>query len=353
MTQERRIIAITADRELSAAAARLGALAGVAVDVCGASDGVGAGWRSADVVIVGADLAPAIAASDPGRRQGVVVITAGPRDDGLWRAAVELGAIGLFSVPQEERDIVELMAEISEPAVSASSVLAVIGGCGGAGASTLAAALALTSSRSRPTVVIDGDRLGGGLDVLLGIEQSPGLRWAELATTRGRLQSASFSGRLPQAAGCALLSWDRGGNEVATPDATAAVVAAASRAFRRVVIDLPRLQDPAAAVLTRAADRIIVITTAAVRAIAATSCLLADLAMGFAQVDLVVRDPGGGRCAVREVEQVVGIPVRVTIASEPAVAAAIDRGAGPLVRPRGSLARACDELLTVDARSAA
>lgn len=353
MDQARRVVAITADRELRAAAARLGALAGVAVETWGASDGVRAGWRSADVVIVGADLAGAIAASEPGRRHGVVVITAGPRDDALWRSAVQLGAVGLFSVPAEERDVVELMVDVVEPAVSTSSVLAVVGGCGGAGASTLAVAIGLVSARSQPTVVIDGDRLGGGLDVLFGIEEVPGLRWPELSDTRGRVAGSLFSERLPRAAGCAVLSWDRGGHQAATTDAATAVVAAASRAFGLVVIDLPRSLDAAAAVLAGAADRIIVVTTVGIRAVAATASLLADLATGFAPIELVVRDPGGGRLTTREVERAVGLPVRAAISSEPAVATAADRGTGPLVRPRGSLARTCGELLATVARSAA
>jgi secretion/DNA translocation related CpaE-like protein len=353
MAQVRRIVAITADRELSAAAVRLGALAGAAVDVLGASDGVRASWRSADAVILGADLACAIAASDPGRRPGVVVITAGPRDDGLWRAAVQLGAVGLFSVPDEERDVVELIVETFEPAMASSSVLAVVGGCGGAGASTVAATLALVSARSRPTVVVDGDRLGGGLDVLLGVEHVAGLRWPELADTRGRLQSASFAERLPQVAGCAVLSWDRASSAPVTPDAGAAVVAAAARAFELVVIDLPRSLDAAGEVLASAADRIVVVTTSSIRAIAATASLLADLAARLAPVDLVVRDPGGGRLSVREVERAVGVPVRATISSESAVAAAAERGELSLVRRRGSLVRTCAELLSADVCSAA
>jgi secretion/DNA translocation related CpaE-like protein len=353
MGQVRRVVAITADRELSAAAARLGALAGAAVDVSSTIDGVRAGWRSADAVIIGADLLQVMATADPGRRPGVVVITAGPRDDSLWRAAVQLGAMGLFSVPGEERDVVDRIVETFEPARSSSSVLAVVGGCGGAGASTVASALGLISARTRPTVLVDGDRLGGGLDVLLGIEQVPGLRWSELADTRGRVHSTSFAEGLPQAEGCAVLSWDRASRELVTPDAAAAVVAAATRAFGLVVIDLPRLRDPSVAALAAAADRTVVVTTACVRAIAATASLLADPTLAAAQVELVVRDPGGGRLAVREIEQVLGIPVRASICSEPGVAAAAERGEVPVARRRGSLVRACSELLEIERRSAA
>jgi CO dehydrogenase nickel-insertion accessory protein CooC1 len=62
------------------------------------------------------------------------------------------------------------------------------GGRGGAGASVLATALALTASRlDRPTMLVDADPYGGGLDLVLGAEKTGGLRWPDLAGTRGRV----------------------------------------------------------------------------------------------------------------------------------------------------------------------
>src|SRR5450756_3160863 len=45
---------------------------------------------------------------------------------------------------------------------------------GGVGASCLAASLAAESARTRPTALVDLDLGGGGLDVLLGIEDDGG-----------------------------------------------------------------------------------------------------------------------------------------------------------------------------------
>lgn len=351
MAQVRRILAITADPVLQSAAQRLGALVGATVER--RSEAARSGWAAADAVIVGADLVQAVVASRPARRPGVLVLAGEGLDDGLWRSAVRLGAAGVFAVPGEEREVVELLGCAFEPAPAASSVIAVTGACGGAGTSTLAAGLALTSAATWSTVLIDGDRLGGGLDLLLGIEQLPGLRWPDLASTRGRLPSESFAQQLPAVAGCAVLSWDRAGTSAVTPEAAAVVIEAATRAFTTVVVDLQRISDSSTEVLGAAADRVIVLTVASVRAIAATRSVLADLTRWSAPVDLVLRDPGGAGLSRREVERAVGVPVRLGFGSESAVAAAAERGDLPTARPRGALARACRELLDADLRASA
>ena len=63
-------------------------------------------------------------------------------------------------------------------------VLAVVGGSGGVGASTFAAALATAAA---PATLIDLDPVSGGIDVLLGIEDVPGARWSGLRLEGGRL----------------------------------------------------------------------------------------------------------------------------------------------------------------------
>ena len=60
------------------------------------------------------------------------------------------------------------------------AAVAVVGGCGGAGASVLAAALAVTAVRhGGRALLVDCDPLGGGLDLVLGAEHVAGLRWPD------------------------------------------------------------------------------------------------------------------------------------------------------------------------------
>ena len=46
--------------------------------------------------------------------------------------------------------------------------------------------------------MVDADPVGGGIDLVVGAEHAPGVRWPELAGTSGRLSAASLSDALPK-----------------------------------------------------------------------------------------------------------------------------------------------------------
>jgi hypothetical protein len=119
----------------------------------------------------------------------------------------------------------------------AGAVLGVLGGSGGVGASTFAAVLALCAGRS---VLIDLDRVGGGIDVLLGIESHPGARWSGLRSGGGRIEPAALADGLPRWRGVPVLAADTG------PPSSAAVPAVldAARSLGTVVLALPRERSP-------------------------------------------------------------------------------------------------------------
>src|SRR5699024_434564 len=64
-----------------------------------------------------------------------------------------------------------------EPPVAPGTTVGVVAGCGGAGASVLACALARRAGADHSTVLVDADPLGGGLDPVLRAEQGPGPHW--------------------------------------------------------------------------------------------------------------------------------------------------------------------------------
>jgi secretion/DNA translocation related CpaE-like protein len=350
MPDARRIVALTARDDLRAEVLRLGALAGADVEPVSASNGVRAVWRSAHVVVVGADLARAVATAGLPRRSGVVVVGSDEPTAELWRSVVELGAVRLLVLPADEQVLIELMSDAVEPATPGGSTIAVIGGCGGAGASTLAAALAVTASRAGPAVLIDGDCHGGGLDVLLGAEQLPGARWPDLAGTRGRLRATALTETLVHVDGCAVLSWGRSGSTDLSIEAANAVMAAASRAFRSVIVDLPRRLDVGAAALAAAADLVVMVVPATVRAAAAAVAVAAQVLPHCAELRIVVRDSDAGQLSAREIADALGIAVVAVVESESAVTVAAERGEPPLRRARGSLHDACCDLLAASNR---
>lgn len=117
-----------------------------------------------------------------------------------------------------------------------AGVVGVLGGSGGVGASTFAAALATSAGRS---VLVDCDPVGGGIDVLLGIEAVPGARWSGLHVDGGRLDPQLLGDGLPRWGEVGVLAAD-------VPPSPAAVdqVIAAAAELGTVVLDLPREPGP-------------------------------------------------------------------------------------------------------------
>jgi secretion/DNA translocation related CpaE-like protein len=276
------------------------------------------------------------------------VLTTGSVDAACWEAALALGASGLLRMPEQQAMLVDELRSGSSARTTAARVIAVTGGCGGAGASTLAAALAITASSSSRALLIDGDPLGGGLDVLVGAESVPGLRWNELAATRGRLDATAFAGAICDVHGIGLLSWGRPRPPCTLDtDAIDAVLGAASQAFATVVIDIARFPGRATHCLLEACDASVVVVPADVRSVAATASLVASFGRRLGTPHLVVRDPGGARLAANDVASSLGLSLAATLRSEPAVQLAAQRGEPPTRRGRGALSHVCEEILTV------
>jgi hypothetical protein len=137
-------------------------------------------------------------------------------DAELWRTAFELGAERTVELPARGELLVDLLAEVVDGRAPRSDRgLAVLGGCGGAGASVLAAATATTAARrGDEALLVDADPLGGGLDLALGTESADGLRWSGLAVSGGRIAAGALQQALPRhelAAGrVSVLACDRG-----------------------------------------------------------------------------------------------------------------------------------------------
>ncbi|NHA00850.1 hypothetical protein G5V59_15465 [Nocardioides sp. W3-2-3] len=119
-----------------------------------------------------------------------------------------------------------------------------IGGSGGAGATTFACALGQWAARSGDAVVIDCDPQGPGLDRMLGVERRDGFRWDALCQTTGRLSARALREALPRSGALGVLSWYVDGR-VPTLQAFAAreALSAARRGHAVVVVDLPRSPD--------------------------------------------------------------------------------------------------------------
>ncbi|MFD9643185.1 septum site-determining protein Ssd, partial [Streptomyces sp. NPDC059082] len=197
---------------------RLCAAAGVEPEVHHRVPERRASWTDPPLVLVGDDAAAHCRGAV--RRPGTLLVARDRDDPGLWRLAVELGAESVLRLPGAESLLVDRLADAAEGAEGAALTVGVVGGRGGAGASTLACGLALAAARAgHRTLLVDGDPLGGGLDVLLGGEREEGRRWPDFAASKGRLAGGALEESLPSLRGVRVLSWGREAGGAGPPPA--------------------------------------------------------------------------------------------------------------------------------------
>jgi secretion/DNA translocation related CpaE-like protein len=305
------------------------------------------GWSRAPLVIVGADLAEAMGAASPPLRDDVVVVTRDLDDADVWRRAVAVGARRVVVLPDGERWLADALADAAEGSGRGAAVVAVVGGRGGAGASTLAAALAVTGTRlGRRTMIVDADPLGGGVDLLLGGESAAGPRWPQLAGTSGRVGADSLHAALPRIGELSVLSWDRSGALTIPAPAMQALLSAGVRGSDLVVVDLPRRLDDAARCALDVAAVVLMVVPAEVRAAAAAARVAADVALSCSDLRVVVRGPAPSGLDGPAVAGALGLPLAGWLRPEPGLARALERGEPPARRGTGPLATFALEFLT-------
>ncbi|GAA2232537.1 MULTISPECIES: septum site-determining protein Ssd [Kitasatospora] len=297
-------------------------------------------WENAPLVLVGDDQAERCAAL--GRRAGVLLLGLDLDDCEVWVRAVRLGAEHVLFLPDAQAWLLDRIADAAEGVGPPALTVAVLGGRGGAGASTLACALAITAARTgHRTMLIDADPLGGGLDVLLGGEGAGGLRWPDLAASRGRVNGAELARALPELHRLAALSWDRGDTLAVPPEAMRSVVAAARRRGGLVVLDLPRHLDSAAGQALEQADTGLLVVPAELRAMAAADRVASAARMRLSDLRAVVRVPGPAGLAAPEIARGLGLRLAGELPREPGLGVDVERGAPPGTRAKGPLARFC------------
>ncbi len=299
---------------------------------------LGGRWQTASTVFVGVDAAAEVAA------------LALPRRDRVFLVGRDVGAAALWSMPLGAEVIVlpEGRAWLSTVLAGPGSqgtgrVTVLLGGSGGVGTSTLAASLAWTASKSGSSVaLVDADRLGGGIDLLLGAEQTTGWRWPRFTAAEGVL--GDLREFLPVVDGVAVVSMARGPDLDLAREPLTAVLGSLQRTYDHVVIDPGRWVGAAARESVRHASRTLVVVGGSVRGLAAAGQALR--AFEPSEAELVVRQLPPARLPDDVAEEVLGLPVAGRLRHDPRLAAAAERGERPpLGRRRGGLGALCDRLL--------
>lgn len=337
-------LVITGDVELLDHVLAASAAAGVEPRVIDDASAARSLWRAEAMVIVGRDRARQLAALALPRRAEVFLVGVAAERVELDQWSAPLGA-AVIVLPESSAWLTTAISDVTGRAAGAGLTVSIVGGCGGIGASTFAASLAVgAASRGIGAMLVDLDPLGGGIDLVMGVENRPGWRWGRLAAAQGHL--ADLSDHLPRIADVSVLASDR----VPVPqpvlggDAVRSVLTSATRHHRLVVVDLPRQPSAASLEALRCSDQVVLLAGADVRGVTAGRQVAGWLADCATPMSTVVRTTRGG-IEPRLVAETIGVELLGVLGEDQALRRAGDSGEPPGRSPRGALAKAGQAVL--------
>lgn len=195
-------------------------------------------------------------------------------------------------------------------------LIAVIGGCGGAGASTLAVSLAVAAlSIRKRAILFDADPLGGGLEPLVGLGTVAFAPDHPIRTTQtwphgiDQPGPEHQPGRARREPDLALVTWGGDDGERIPVVAMRNALRALRGTADLVVVDLPRCIDDATQLVLSEATHTLVVAPVSERAAVATARLLPKLAVVGPPPQVVARLPSRDELTAREFAQLLGTPL--------------------------------------------
>ena len=226
-----------------------------------------------------------------------------------------------------------------------SRVISVVGTAGGVGSSVLTASLAMRASALGAAVVaVDGRPYGGGLDVVLGVDESPGIRWRDLTDAAGPLDGVELFGRLPLADRCGVVSFDREFPLVPPGEVLTAVMAALRSVSDLVLVDAPRAGEAWEGEVASVSDEVVALTGTSVSALAGAAACVAHLDAVHDALWLACRTERGAAADLdRRLPDLLDVPLLGAVPTDPKVAACLSEGRPP--PGGGRLRRAVDGML--------
>lgn len=301
-----------------------------------------ADWGTATAVLVGVDQAEPLAAAVLPQRIGVFVVGEQADAEQVVGCSGPLGA-AVALLPAGSRRLVSALVEAK--AARHGLTVSVVPGSGGAGASTFAAALAYAAAWSgRRSLLVDLDPWSGGVDLLLGLEQSPGWRWPRLAAAEGNL--GDLTGHLPSVDGVDVLAPARGREFVdLDTGAVRAVLRSARRTHDLVVVDSGRGLDAGRREALLQSAVTLLVADLTLRGLAAAARVRDALSTSCTDLRLVARTGSHKAIDAATAADRLGLPLLTRVPDDAAAAAAAERGEPPARSPRSRLGRCCEAVL--------
>ena len=338
-------LVLTADLEILDGILAATASADAEPTVCDTAASVRPMWSRAPMVIIGADRARQAAELVLPHRTEVFVVGPEPRLAEMSAWSAPLGA-AVIALPEGAGALTAAVSELTGRRSGAGRLVTIIGGCGGVGASSLAAALAVgATARGLPAMLVDLDVLGGGIDLIVGAEGVAGWRWPRLGAAQGHL--GDLTGHLPRIGGLDVLSTTRDDEvDQLSPEAVRAVLSSATRSHRLVIVDLPRALTPAASEALRRSAVTLLVASADVRGIAAARRIADSLQEATTNsIAVVVRRPRTGAIDPEVVARSIGLGLAGTVGTDPSLRHGADNGDPPGRSARSPLGRLSGRLL--------
>jgi len=323
---------VSADARLIHLAQASAAAAAAPLLVVDEAPDVRATWRTAPAVLIGADQVSQLVAWALPPRSQLYLLGQADAYETLCRWSMPLGA-SVIVVPDGAKWLSRVLSGRARGSV-AGTVVAVRGGCGGVGASTLCAGLAVAAARQAHSVaLVDGDPCGGGLDLLLGAENLPGWRWDKLSNAVGQI--ADITPMLPRVEDVTLVSMPRADPLIVPSLAYEAVIDCLARSHDLVLVDAGRMIRDGPALTTRA----VILSGLTVRSVAATRAVLNGV--DTTEYGLVVRRRGS--VTPGDAGRAIELPLVGVLPDLPELGRLADRGVAPMLG--GKWKRACSQIL--------
>ncbi len=315
------VLLVTSSAFLQAEVERIVAAAGANLRVVADALEGGRYWDGATAVLVGSDIREL----PPRRRAPAVLVGLDGEGDSLWHLAAALGAERVAVLPDAAAWLAAHLSRSRSPGPG-GLILGITGGCGGAGATTAAIWIAQAAAGMGARVLlVDGDPWGGGLELAIAAEESPGLRWPDLSEARGSIDPGQLSDSLPVSGGFSFLSWPASRDQPLPVGAatTAGVLDAARRGYELVVVDIGRGTGPLQAYAWDC-DRIMMVVPAQLKAAVAAVRLLQE----FPPIEaaLLVRGRQGAALDNSLLSEAIGLPVRARMPELRGASAAMESG---------------------------
>lgn len=258
------------------------------------------------MAVIIADEEGAVLVRGLGRIQARVFLVAAENSALDWELAMQIHAEEGYLLPAQSLDLLGQLGRRRK--ARQGRTIAVLGAVGGAGTSTLAAALAIACARDGTAVLVDAHDYSGGLDLLLGVEETPGIRWSDFSVRGGHVDASDILAAMPNTKhGVRVLTHGRGGRQQLDPEECDMVIESLHHETT-LVIDTSRQEQLHDRIISLA-DVTLLVVPAEVRAVAAAAGLAQHLRANHAKVQLVVRYRGWSGLDAREIERIVEAPV--------------------------------------------